>query len=464
MNLKDKFLLVYKSTTTPFYPGLFVARAFSGDFSQILGYKLNQTEMLCLIYNGTTNWIFEKRLKRSAKILMDHLFSGNFYKIINAEKRLSKKILIECKTPIESLFTKKILNEKGEKKLENIGKLNTEYATFLDSPCFMFQIYLFDDFKKEIFKELDISEWKKNNFFNHIISSYKKTNYERYIESILDFLEGKKRLKDIARRFFWLTHDYLGKIIDEDYLKTKITEFKKERNKLKEQINEADIRIKEIKKIKKGLPKKIIKKIELIQEMLFLYNERKKEVLNQSNIFFRKVFEHKFSNISFDKLKLYFQLTPDEIILLLKGKKVKDIEKRNERWGYIMKGYNLSKADEEYFKIISPDNNNKELTGVPASPGKIKGEVNIILNISQIHNFKEGSILVAPFTNINYLPIMSKSKAILTETGGMTSHAAVVSRELKIPCIVGIKNLLLILKDGDLVEVDANKGIVRKLK
>ena len=61
-------------------------------------------------------------------------------------------------------------------------------------------------------------------------------------------------------------------------------------------------------------------------------------------------------------------------------------------------------------------------------------------------------------------PIMNKAKAILTETGGLTSHAAIVSRELKKPCIVGIKNLLMVLKDTDLVEVDANNGIVRLLK
>jgi pyruvate,water dikinase len=77
-----------------------------------------------------------------------------------------------------------------------------------------------------------------------------------------------------------------------------------------------------------------------------------------------------------------------------------------------------------------------------------------------MNKFKKGDILVAPFTNVNYLPVMHQAKAILTETGGLTSHAAIVSRELGKPSIVGIKNLIASLKDGDMVEVDANKGVV----
>ena len=57
-----------------------------------------------------------------------------------------------------------------------------------------------------------------------------------------------------------------------------------------------------------------------------------------------------------------------------------------------------------------------------------------------------------------------KAGAIVTDEGGLTSHAAIVSRELKIPCIVGTKIATKILKDGDIVEVDAENGIVRKIK
>lgn len=68
---------------------------------------------------------------------------------------------------------------------------------------------------------------------------------------------------------------------------------------------------------------------------------------------------------------------------------------------------------------------------------------------------------MAHFTNPSYVSIMKKAKAIITDDGGITSHAAIISRELRIPCIVGTKIATKVLKDRDMVEVDAYKGIVR---
>lgn len=73
------------------------------------------------------------------------------------------------------------------------------------------------------------------------------------------------------------------------------------------------------------------------------------------------------------------------------------------------------------------------------------------------------SILVAVTTHPDYVPAMRKAVAIITDEGGITSHAAIVSREFCIPCIVGTKMATKILNDGDLVEVDANNGVVKKL-
>ncbi len=103
------------------------------------------------------------------------------------------------------------------------------------------------------------------------------------------------------------------------------------------------------------------------------------------------------------------------------------------------------------------------LHGMSANPGRVKGKVRKVLLDSEFSKFKPGEILVALQTMVHYLPVMKKSKAILTEFGGLTSHAAIVSRELGKPCIVGIPNLITSLNDGDQVEVDANKGIVKKL-
>lgn len=103
-----------------------------------------------------------------------------------------------------------------------------------------------------------------------------------------------------------------------------------------------------------------------------------------------------------------------------------------------------------------------ELRGTCASTGKAKGIVKIINNPVDIKKMKKGDILVSIATNPDLVPAMEKAAAILTDYGGVTAHAAIVSRELGVPCIIGLRIATKVLKDGDLVEVDATKGIVRK--
>lgn len=107
--------------------------------------------------------------------------------------------------------------------------------------------------------------------------------------------------------------------------------------------------------------------------------------------------------------------------------------------------------------------NVKEFTGQTVQPGYAKGTVKIIIRAKDMPKMKQGDILVSIATDVDVVPAMKKAAAIITEQGGITSHAAIVSRELGTPCIIGTKIATKVLKDGDKVEVDANKGIVRKL-
>jgi phosphohistidine swiveling domain-containing protein len=115
--------------------------------------------------------------------------------------------------------------------------------------------------------------------------------------------------------------------------------------------------------------------------------------------------------------------------------------------------------------LVSEEKIGKEsFSGITASQGNVKGVVRTISNKEDLPKVKEGEILVAITTHPDYLSVMKRAKAIITDEGGLTSHAAIVSREFKIPCIVGTKIATQVLKDGDIVEVDANNGIVRILK
>ena len=102
--------------------------------------------------------------------------------------------------------------------------------------------------------------------------------------------------------------------------------------------------------------------------------------------------------------------------------------------------------------------------GLPASPGKAAGKAHVIINPEDIDEFKEGEILVTAMTAPDWVPAMKKAKAIVTDAGGMTCHASIVSRELGIPCIVGTKSrsheATTSIKEGQMITVDATNGIV----
>jgi len=100
------------------------------------------------------------------------------------------------------------------------------------------------------------------------------------------------------------------------------------------------------------------------------------------------------------------------------------------------------------------------LSGTSASPGVGTGPVKILKSPKEISKIEKGDILVAPMTSPDYVPAMKKSAAIITDEGGETSHAAIVSRELGIPCIVGTKTATKFLKDGQIVSVDGSTGNV----
>ncbi len=104
-----------------------------------------------------------------------------------------------------------------------------------------------------------------------------------------------------------------------------------------------------------------------------------------------------------------------------------------------------------------------QIVGQPASPGQVTGRVRICRSAAEAAKLGPGEILVAVMTTPDYVPAMKQAAAIVTDEGGLLSHAAIVSRELGKPCIVGTKIATRLLKYGDMVEVDAGSGIVKLL-
>jgi len=104
------------------------------------------------------------------------------------------------------------------------------------------------------------------------------------------------------------------------------------------------------------------------------------------------------------------------------------------------------------------------INGQSASQGIVKGQVKIVLTNKDLHKVLTGDILVSPMTKPDFIPAMNRASAFVTDEGGITCHAAIVARELNKPCLIGTKIATKVLKDGDIIEVDANKGVIKIIK
>ncbi len=119
--------------------------------------------------------------------------------------------------------------------------------------------------------------------------------------------------------------------------------------------------------------------------------------------------------------------------------------------------------EKSYF-FHEEDKPTSTFSGRVASEGRAKGKVRIVVSGQDLSIFEDGEILVTNNTTPDFVPIMKKSAAIIAEEGGLTTHTAVVSRELKKPCIVGVQNITHLLKNGQEIEVDAIKGCIKVLR
>jgi len=105
-----------------------------------------------------------------------------------------------------------------------------------------------------------------------------------------------------------------------------------------------------------------------------------------------------------------------------------------------------------------------KISGSIANKGFVKGIAKIVNSKEDIGKVENGDILVAPMTIPDMVPAMQKAAAFVTDEGGIICHAAIISREMKKPCVIGTKIATKVIKDGDLIEVNADEGVVRILE
>jgi phosphohistidine swiveling domain-containing protein len=147
-----------------------------------------------------------------------------------------------------------------------------------------------------------------------------------------------------------------------------------------------------------------------------------------------------------------------------------ELKKRLQKYSYantkLYAGKGIPEMEKRFGISIENGEEKKvsEFKGQVAYPGIAKGRVRILMKREEVAKLKTGEIIVSPMTMPDYVPAMKRAAAIVTDEGGVTCHAAIVARELKKPCIIGTKIATEVLRDGDMVEVDATKGTIKIIK
>lgn len=328
-----------------------------------------------------------------------------------------------------------------------------------------------------------------DEYANVLVSTEKKSWLSIYEK---DFLESLKKIiknsssRDLIVREYWEKYSWIPcGFADEPALTIKriSEEFQSNLKKVKDLENEY---------LKKERNRQLlsIRKKNLINELkLDTRTKKLAEFLSLATYYkdFQRFVQNKWCHHGVEKLMAEITkrlkvkrehlswLSYDEIYLaLLAGKieidKIKTSDRRRS-FAFVALDSKLTilsgKEAEEFIDYFNEKKteNNFVLKGVIANSGFAIGQVLVIKNAERIKEEKTaGRIFVTNMTTPELMPYLKNVKAIITDEGGITSHASIISRELGIPCIIGTKNATKILKDGDVVEIDANNGTIKILK
>ncbi len=383
------------------------------------------------------------------------------------------------------------LEKASNKELSNILKKIHEHYVANGGFGYIVDSFLTSD--KEDWLVAKIKEELKEKATSEVIAKLTQptfgsfvNEYEAGLIRIAKMISEKKASKIIehecnklAELFIWIKANY------NDKMSLTAQEVKLEARKILEKKIDFDREIEEKiegaehnRKNKLELYKKLkvshdLQNIIGISEVFTHVQDKRKERVLKTNFIHFKIFDEIAKRFKRSQNECYY-LNVEEAISLLDGKKVdwKQIERRSkeEFMEIYFNGQSKTLYKEEIAEKIKKENmfhdnsEVKELRGAVAYRGNVRGKVQVLRNSGDIELFKEGNILVANQTTPEFVPAMKKAAAIVTDQGGITCHAAIVSRELKRPCVIGTKIATRILKDGDEIEVDADKGIVRIIK
>lgn len=295
------------------------------------------------------------------------------------------------------------------------------------------------------------------------------------IAGVKSAAERQKLLAVHATKFSWILNGYHGvKKVDENFFAERLREMTQGKSTAKQLThfkNHSRLTHRNFYRLikKYRLQPEIINLAKLAQRGAYWQDERKKKQLMATE-YIVKLYQALAHHLKIS-LEHALYINWSEFDAFIKNKKkIVELKARQKCFRFFIASGQIKfssanvkgifkKLEDAYSQI-----KNRELKGIVAYPGKIKGIVKVIRSGREIKSFPTGRILVALMTSPDYIVAIKKAKAIITDDGGLTCHAAIIAREFKKPCIVGTRNATKSLKDGDLVEVDAYRGVTQIIK
>lgn len=303
-------------------------------------------------------------------------------------------------------------------------------------------------------------------YINSIYTPPEKTEIAKLREEIAankeDWLKEDK-LKELTEKYSWLS------CMDLQNNPWTIGEMK---NFVQELKSTKEIETISLEKVKQDLElNEEQEKLVFIMNRLSFIKDQRDDYRREAVFYSRKLY-NKIAEEFGVEFKDLIYMTKDEIVDLIDNQnKIDPSELEKRRKGFLIIQYEDhmqittdAAAKMEELGLPEKQEYSGEVKGICGSKGKVSGKAVIVEKIEDLHKVKQGDIMIAITTHPDFVPAMSRAAAIVTDEGGLTCHAAIVSREMGTPCIVGTKTATKSFKDGDNVEVDANNGVVKKVE
>ncbi len=430
-----------------------IIRKWEGDENRFYRYchligKINFSELS----NNDLKKIYQEMLKRSIEAVSSSSIIDGF--ALGSDNYIFEKL-------------NKLLTSRGLKRQKQ------RYFSILTAP-----VHLSFITEAEI-KLLRIGlQIKKNeSLYNYIMRS-KLNHIQKQIKSYKKIYNA---LSEYQKKYFWVRNNYVdNNVLSINFFLKELVVILKGRvdieNEIKRLVNTSEkSQVNKQKLIKELKIPANLRNLLIVSEDFTYWQDERKKITYWYNHYLSLILEEIAKRFSYTIHQLKYLYYSELLDLFEKERKYlikkSEINIRFKSCLWYQKGIYFDqisgrKADQLSKELLRIDRKQRidDFRGMSAYKGVARGPVRIVKSIKECNRVKKGDVIVAVMTRPDYVQAMKKAVAVVTNEGGVTCHAAIISRELGIPCIIGTKIGTEVLKDGMEVEVNANHGVVKIIK